>query len=343
MEETSLEVKKGSTGLLATIQGTPAQILIILGLALILLAPVILNYKGASLASSQAKLDQMKAQKELDLEEFKHDQAERRKKSPEVIKHKEATEERKPVQLDPSLLPAQTEARQKQEQEKDKAIEELKKAVDEKDKQREKALSEKNEELEKKYDTIGVRREIAEARTAIPGTRLHLVLGWLGHLLLLLGLLALMLRSEGLRQKVILIVLLVVMFSGLSKANRDFLAQDTAGVPLATASRMTERAPEAEHLSKEKRLISRVWKFEGGPRLQFKSDGKLVLMPPQGGGESLVGDWELDDDGKTIVITSQGKTETMGIVALSEKELKLKSNGQEFSLKALDPLDSGGK
>jgi flagellar motor protein MotB len=245
-----VEVKKHSNGLFATLEGMPAHILIILGLALTLLAPLILNFKGATLASAQAEFDQMKSQKDLDLEEFKRDQADRRKKSLEVTKYTEATEQRKPVSFDPSLSPQQNEAQQKQEQEKDKAIQELKKAVDEKDKDREKALEEKKEELERKYDTIPIRREINEAQTAVAGTRSHLVLGWLGRLLLLVGLLVLMLQSEGLRQKVILVVLLVVMFSALSGVNLDFLAQGRMGGTSYTAPRMTERAPEAAPASK---------------------------------------------------------------------------------------------
>ena len=243
MEEPNVGVTRDPKGLFAMIQGTPAHILIIVGLALTLIAPLILNFKGAALASSQAEFDKMKAQKELDLEEFKRDQGEARKKSPEVIKHKEATEERKPVAFDPSLSLSQMEAQRNREQEKDKAIQELKKAVDEKDKEREKALDEKKEGLDKKYDTIAIRREISEAQTAVAGTRSHLVLGWLGRLLLLVGLLVLMLQSEGLRQKVILIVLLVVMFSALSGVNLDFLAQGRMG---GTAPRATEASPASK-------------------------------------------------------------------------------------------------
>lgn len=244
-----MEVKRHSKGLFGTLEGMPVHILIILGLALTLLAPLILNFKGASLAGSQAEFDQLKMQKELDLEEFKRDQADRRKKSPEVTKYKEATEERKAASFDPSLTPQQHDAVQKQEQEKDKAIQELKTALDEKDKAREKALEEKKEELDQKYDTIAIRREMAEAQTAVAGTRSHLLLGWLGRLLLIVGLLVLMLQSDGLRQKVILIVLLVVMFSALSGVNLDFLAQGRMGGSSYTP-RTTERAPEAPPSSK---------------------------------------------------------------------------------------------
>ncbi len=242
MEETNVEVKRPK-GLFATLEGMPAHILIILGLALTLLAPLVLNFKGASLAGSQAEFDQLKTQKELDLEEFKRDQADKRKKSPEFTRHKEATEQRKPASFDPSMTPEQRDAVQKQEQEKDKAIQELKTALDEKDKEREKALEAKKEGLDQKYDTIAIRREVTEAQTAMAGTRSHLILGWLGRLLLIVGLLVLMLQSDGLRQKVILIVLLVVMFSALSGVNLDFLAQGRMGGSSYTTPRIT--APEA--------------------------------------------------------------------------------------------------
>ncbi|MCI0487627.1 MAG: hypothetical protein L0229_13630 [Blastocatellia bacterium] len=256
MEETNLEAKKHHEGLFAKVEGTPAHILIVLGLALILLAPLILNFKGAGLASSIAEFEQIKAQKELDFEEVQRDQANRRKKSPEVLKHEEAKKQREEEKrtsspFDPFLSPEQRDAMVKQEQEKDKAVEELKKAVDEKDAERAKALEEMKEGLEQKYDTIPIRREMAEAQTAVAGTRSHLVLGWMGNLLLIVGLLVLMLQSEGLRQKIILIVLLVVMFSALSGVNLDFLAQGRMGGSSTIPSRTTDRAPETPPPSKQ--------------------------------------------------------------------------------------------
>ncbi|MGH9425527.1 MAG: hypothetical protein ACRD2L_04370 [Terriglobia bacterium] len=335
-----MEVKRHSKGLFAAFEGMPAHILIILGLALTLLAPLILNLKGASLAGSQAEFDQLKTQKELDLEEFKRDQADKRKKSPEFTRHKEATEQRKPASLDPSMTPEQRDAVQKQEQAKDKAIQELKTALDEKDKEREKALEAKKEELDQKYDTIAIRREMAQAQAAVAGTRSHLALGWLGSLLLVVGLLVLLLQSEGLRQKVILIVLLIVMFIALSGVSLDLLGQGSRGLPSYASMRMTERDSESASRSREK-ISSKVWKVGDGSRLQFKSDGKLVIMPPKGiVAENLTGTWRLDADEKKIVITLRDKSETMEIVTLSDKELKLKGNGQELSLMASeDPAD----
>ena len=124
------------------------------------------------------------------------------------------------------------------------------------------------------------------------------------------------------------------LFSALSKANRAFMAQGAEGEPPYTASRMAESVSEAEP-STVRNMISKVWKLESGDRLQFKSDGKLVVMPPPGiDASSVIGTWLLNVGGKTVVITIQDKSDTMEIVALSEKELKLKSDGQELSLTA---------
>lgn len=187
MEETIGTSQRSSKGLFGLLDGTPAHVLIILGLALTLVAPVIVSFKGAALAGAQAQHDKQRALKELDLEEFK------RQKADEGLGEDE----------------------------------------------RKQALSRKQEELDARYNTISTRREIADAMTAVSGTRSHLVLGWLGRLLLLLGLLILTVQSEGVRQKVLLVVLLVVMFSALSGVNLDFQAQGRMGEP----ARVTERTP----------------------------------------------------------------------------------------------------
>lgn len=247
MEEAEKVVQRHQEGLFARLEGAPVHVLIIVGLALTLLAPLILNFKGAALASATAELDKINTMKDLDLEEFKRQQQEERKKSPEDLKYKQALEERQnalasaPIDftLPPDVRAAKEEAQRKEQGEKDKALQELKKAVDEKEKERKKALEKKQEELDDKYETINPRRDIAEAATSAAGTRSHLVIGWLGRLMLVLGLLILMLLSEGVRQKLILIVLLVVMFSALSGVNLDFLAQGRMG----EAPRAADRVP----------------------------------------------------------------------------------------------------
>jgi len=215
--------------LFASLDGTPSHILIVVGLALALFAPLILNFKVAGLASAQADLDKVKTLRELDLEEFKRQQQEERKNSPEVVNYNRALEERKPVVMDISMpITLRTEL-QKQEDANNKKLQDLKRAVDEKDRERQKAMDKKQEELDKKYDTIPPRRLVSEEQTAVAGTRSHLMIGWLGRLLLLLGLLVVTLQSEGVRQKVVLIILLVVMFSALSGVNLGFQAQGHLG------------------------------------------------------------------------------------------------------------------
>jgi hypothetical protein len=226
MESTERQVVKD---LFSRLDGTPSHILIVVGLALALFAPLVLNFKVAGLASAQAELDKLKTFRELDLEEFKRQQQEERKNSPEVVNYNRALEERKPVVTDVSMTITQREDLQKQEEANNKRLQDLKKAVDEKDKERQKASEKKQEELDKKYDTIPARRVVSEEQTAVAGTRSHLMIGWLGHLLLLLGLLVLTFQSEGVRQKVLLVVLLVVMFSALSGVNLNFLARGSLG------------------------------------------------------------------------------------------------------------------
>ena len=152
----------------------------------------------------------------------------------------------------------------------------MKKAVDEKDKERAKALEAKTEELERKYDTVPIRRQIAEAQTAVAGTQSHLVLGWLGRLLLVAGLLVLMLQSEGLRQKVILVVLLIVMFIALSGVDLD-LGQGHMGGSSNTAPRVTERTPEAHALRKLQALLERKSSVRSGSQ-KVDSDFNSIPM-----------------------------------------------------------------
>jgi len=219
--------------LFALLDGTPSHILIAVGLALALLSPLILNFKVAALASAQAEQDRVKTFKELDLEEFKRRQDEERKNSPEEIKYKQAVEQRKSTTPNVSLpvgFPIEFSVAQRKEAEaNEKEMQEIRRAAEEKEKKRKDALEKKQEELDKKYDAIGPRRAVVEAQTAVAGTRSHLVIGWLGRLLLLLGLLVMTVQSEGVRQKVILIVLLVVMFSAISGVNLGFQAQGHLG------------------------------------------------------------------------------------------------------------------
>ncbi len=104
---------------------------------------------------------------------------------------------------------------------------EEKRAVRERDRQT--AFEDKQEELKKKYDSHDRRKALLEAQIAATGMRWHRVLLFLGDLMLLVGLLVITLESDGVRQKVALIILLVAMFSALSGVSVNFLGAGSLG------------------------------------------------------------------------------------------------------------------
>jgi len=87
----------------------------------------------------------------------------------------------------------------------------------------------KREELEQLYEVDATRRGLIEAEAAVAGVRSHLYIGWLGNLLLVLGLLVLTVQSEGAKQKVLLIILVIVLFSAITGMNLDFSAEGHMG------------------------------------------------------------------------------------------------------------------
>lgn len=95
----------------------------------------------------------------------------------------------------------------------------------------ERALDAKREEIRRRYNIAEKRRALVEAQASAAGSFWYLVLRWIGHLLLILGLLVLTLLSEGARQIILLVVLLVVLFSALSGVNLGFQASGNLGSP----------------------------------------------------------------------------------------------------------------
>ncbi len=171
--------------LFAKLEGTPAQILIVLGLALALFAPVWVRLDNAHVAKAKARLDQAGQIVEIEMDQLRKTQ----------------DAERKQMNENPAVT---AEERMKKEDDFRKATEA------------------KQTELEKANDTNQLKRGLVNAQAEAAGARWYLLVGWLGRLMLLLGLLALTVTSEGLKQKVILIILLVAMFSSLSGVNLDF-------------------------------------------------------------------------------------------------------------------------
>jgi hypothetical protein len=224
-------VERLAKDLFAKLDGTPAHVLIIAGLALVLFAPLIPSFKLAEVSSARSAADQAQSLIDLDLEELRRTQEEERKKD------KEESERDARSAFTGATLTPEEQTRQQEERQKREA------ARQQRETDRQKALEQKQEELKKKYDTISLRREVLDAQASAAGMRWHLVLAWLGRLALLVGLLTLTLRSEGVRQWVLLIVLLVVMFSALSGVNLNFLARGSLGEEPQTESTLPSTAP----------------------------------------------------------------------------------------------------
>jgi hypothetical protein len=203
-------------GVFAKLGGAPAQILIIVGLVFVLAAPLIPRFKSARVARAQTEFTQVDTLMELDLDDLKRTQDRERKADSDAAQRENAA----PINYS---LPA--EEVQKQQQERQAAQQKRQ----EKETERQKVFDDKKEELKKKYDSNARKRAFVEAQVAASGMRWHLVLLFLGNAMLLIGLLILTLESDGMRQKVALIILLVVLFSALSGVSLNFLAAGNLG------------------------------------------------------------------------------------------------------------------
>jgi cation transport ATPase len=203
-------------GLFEELNGAPSQALIVAGLMLVLAAPLLPNFKSARVAEAQTELSQVDTLIEIDLYPLKQTQERERKEDVEGAARDNAA----PINY--SLGPAEIQRQQQERQ----ARQDKRQA---RERDRQKALDDKTEELKKKYDSNERKRDLMEAQVASSGVRWHLVLFFLGNLMLLIGLLVLTLESEGARQKVALVILLVVMFSALSGISLNFLATGSLG------------------------------------------------------------------------------------------------------------------
>ncbi|MBS1789335.1 MAG: hypothetical protein JST85_16540 [Acidobacteria bacterium] len=204
-------------GLFARLDGLPAHALVIAGLAFTLLSPLIPSFKLAELASARVASEQAESLIALDLEDLKQTQ-EKARKQDEERKLAERQQDSSFSTLSPEEIQKKRDEQQKRDDERQK-----------READRKTAMEQKQEELKKKYDTVELKRALLTAQSSAAGLRWHLALAWLGRLMLLVGLLVLTIQSEGLRQKVLLIVLLVVMFSALSGINLNFMAQGNLG------------------------------------------------------------------------------------------------------------------
>jgi ABC-type multidrug transport system fused ATPase/permease subunit len=200
-----------------------AQLVIVAGLVLVLTAPLIPVFKTARVARAQTELNQMDTLVQLELDDLKRSQDRERKEDAEAAERDNST----PLNY---ALGAE-EVRKQQQQ---RLANQQKRQ--ERESERRKAFEDKQEELRQKYDANARKRALVEAQVAASGMRWHRVLSVLGYFLLLIGLLAITLESDGMRQKVALIILLVVLLSALS------------GVSLVVAGSLGDRSVGAEQL-----------------------------------------------------------------------------------------------
>jgi len=192
------------------LDGPTAQILIISGLILVLFAPLIPSFKTARVARAQMEFSQVDTLMEVDLQELVRVQ-ERETKDDQAAAQRDRT-----TPLNYSLGREEVEKQQQQRQAAETARQEREIA-------RQKALEDKTEELKKKYDATDRKRALLDAQISATGMRWHLLLLVIGNAMLLIGLIVLTLESNGPRQKVLLVILVVVMFSALPGVGINFL------------------------------------------------------------------------------------------------------------------------
>lgn len=224
----------------AKLDGTPAHILVIIGFVLALFAPLIPNFKNASVTSAFAAVEKAQEMIGLDLEDFRKAQEAEEKADTEKMKdlRKRIAEEKS---KDAALLP---EEYQRLSEERDGRISNLEKENTSKVEAREKVAEQKREELEKKYTVSTLKREALDEKASAAGARWHMVIGWLGSALLIIGLVILVIQSEGTRQKVILVILVLVMFSALAGLNLNLRAEGRMGDSGKPAQAAPESPPE---------------------------------------------------------------------------------------------------
>jgi hypothetical protein len=183
-----------------SLNGTRAQVLVVAGLALTLFAPLIPQFRLSRVNSARTAYDNAEALIELEMEEIKREQ-ERQNKQDNVVLASMTYEQRQ----------VESAALQKRQAE-------LQRVADD-----------KREALKKQYDRTQLKRRLLLAQRDAAGMPWHSVIGWIGSLALIIGLLTLTVLSEGMTQKIYLVVLLLVLFSALSGVRVDFLAAGQMG------------------------------------------------------------------------------------------------------------------
>lgn len=183
-----------------TLEGRPAQMLVVAGLALTLLTPLFPRIRHAAVERARSSYSNAEELIELEMEEIKREQ------------------EREGKENNVALAGMTFEQQQASTQQRQQRAAELQRIADE-----------KREELKKRYDRTKLKRQVLTAQNNASGMWWPGIIGWIGSVLLIIGLLTLTATTAGVTQKVFLVVLLLVLFSELSGVRVDFLAAGQMG------------------------------------------------------------------------------------------------------------------
>lgn len=180
--------QKPKRDLFAMLDGIPANLMIVLGLFLLLIGLTVPGCRRAYASSVEADWRLASALMEHDLAQFRQAQ------------EREREAERAAAAANPAAPP-------------DIATNEARRAA---------ALTAEEQRLEREHDVADKRRDALEAAASVEGLWAHRVFEWLGRLLLLLGLIVVTSQAEGLRQKVFLVITVIVLLTSISGLDLDF-------------------------------------------------------------------------------------------------------------------------
>ncbi|MBP7865976.1 MAG: hypothetical protein KA419_08490 [Acidobacteria bacterium] len=203
-------------GKLSSLAGGPAWALLVIGLVLVLLAPALVWNRQASYRGLRVQLDNLSELKDLELGKIRKDQEKERKTEEDAEKALKEKEDRTLQDLQAAAFTATPEQAAAVGKQRDQITQAQRKRADEaraREDKRTKDLEAKTEEIAKKYDEETLKRQLLDEQIALAGARSDIWLGFFGRLFMILSLLLMTLESEGLRQKVLLAVLVLVLLT----------------------------------------------------------------------------------------------------------------------------------
>lgn len=203
-------------GKLSSLAGGPAWALLVIGLILLLLAPALVWNRQASYRGLRTQLENLSELKDLELAKIRKDQEKERKAEENAEEALKEREDRTMQDLQATAFSATPEQAAAAGKQRDQITQAQRKRADEarvRQEKRTKELEAKTEEISKKYDEESLKRQLLDEQIALAGSRTDIWLGFFGKLFMILSLLLMTLESEGLRQKVLLAILVLVLLT----------------------------------------------------------------------------------------------------------------------------------